>query len=126
MEASLLNYAYALREAIDEMTSVEEALIDRINHLTVALESCLQEVNLLHQRLNILATPPMVQIVMQGDWNVMPEIIIPTGWDVLPPKPPLAVLYGVPVAVAPLPQYIVENEPVFFLPREIEEWLNDI
>ncbi|MFS7895552.1 hypothetical protein Hanom_Chr05g00428661 [Helianthus anomalus] len=47
------------------MTSVEEALIDCINHLMVGLENCLQEVNLLHQRLNILAMPPMVLIFPQ-------------------------------------------------------------
>ncbi|MFS7962160.1 hypothetical protein Hanom_Chr08g00723391 [Helianthus anomalus] len=65
------------------MTSVEEALVDRINHLTVGLEGCLQEVNLLHQMLNIIASPPVVPIVTQGGWNVMPEIIILAGW-----KPP--------------------------------------
>ncbi|MFS7904585.1 hypothetical protein Hanom_Chr01g00037841 [Helianthus anomalus] len=108
------------------MTSVEEALIDRINHFSVGLESFLQEVNLLHQRLNILTSPPMVPIVTQGGWNVMPEIIIPARWNVIPPEPPLDILHEVTVAVAPPPQDIVEDEPAFFLPREIEEWLNDI
>ncbi|KAF5817997.1 hypothetical protein HanXRQr2_Chr02g0059641 [Helianthus annuus] len=108
------------------MTSVEEALIDRINHLSVGLEGFLQEVNLLHQRLNILASPPMVPIVAQRGWNVMPEVIIPAGWNVMPPEPPLDILHGVTVAVGPPPQDIVENEPAFFLPREKEEWLNVI
>ena len=53
----------ALREALDEMTSVEEVLIDRINYLTVGLENSFQEINLLHQRLNILVTPPMQPIL---------------------------------------------------------------
>ncbi|MFS7961614.1 hypothetical protein Hanom_Chr08g00717201 [Helianthus anomalus] len=88
MEASLVNYVYALREVVDEMTSVEESLIDRINHLTVGLKIYLQKVNILHQMLNILAMPPTVPIVTQGSWNVMPEIIIPTVWSNLPPEPP--------------------------------------
>ncbi|MFS8002381.1 hypothetical protein Hanom_Chr13g01201431 [Helianthus anomalus] len=108
------------------MTSVEEALIDHINHLSVGLEGCLQEVNHLHQRLNILASPPMVPIVTQGGCNVMPEIVIPARWNAIPLEPPLDILHGVPVAVTPPTQDIVENEPAFFLPRKIEEWLNDI
>ncbi|MFS8019979.1 hypothetical protein Hanom_Chr15g01410171 [Helianthus anomalus] len=83
------------------MTSAEEAIIDRINHLTVGLENCLQEVNLLHQRLNILAMPPMEPIFPQGDWNLAQEIIIPTGWDDLSSEPPLDALNEVPVVVAP-------------------------
>ncbi|MFS7990845.1 hypothetical protein Hanom_Chr11g01063681 [Helianthus anomalus] len=53
------------------MTSVEEALIDRINYLMVGLENCLKEVNLLHQRLNILAMRPMEPIFPQeiGTWR---------------------------------------------------------
>ncbi|MFS7986369.1 hypothetical protein Hanom_Chr11g01009501 [Helianthus anomalus] len=52
------------------MTSVEEILIDRINYLTVGLENSFQEINLLHQRLNILALPPMEPIFPQEDWNL--------------------------------------------------------
>ena len=76
-EDSLVNYVYALREDIDEMTGVEEALVDRINHLTVGLEGCMREVNLLHQRLNLLASPPLVPVITQRAWNVVPEVIIP-------------------------------------------------
>ncbi|MFS7956038.1 hypothetical protein Hanom_Chr07g00649851 [Helianthus anomalus] len=91
------------------MTGVEEALIDRINHLMVGLEGCFREVNLLHQRVDVVS-----------------KVIIPAEWYVMPQEPPLDILHGVPVAVAPPPRDIVENEPAFFLPREIEEWLNDI
>ncbi|MFS8009960.1 hypothetical protein Hanom_Chr14g01291411 [Helianthus anomalus] len=49
------------------MTSVEEVLINRINYLTVELESSFQEINLLHQRLNILTMPPMEPIFPQED-----------------------------------------------------------
>ncbi|MFS7980843.1 hypothetical protein Hanom_Chr10g00943951 [Helianthus anomalus] len=83
------------------MKGVEESLIDRINQLMVGLEGCLQEVNLLHQRLNILASPPMVPIVARREWNVVPEVIIPAEWYVMPPEPPLDILHGVPVAAAP-------------------------
>ncbi|MFS8007631.1 hypothetical protein Hanom_Chr14g01263321 [Helianthus anomalus] len=80
VEDSLVNYVYALREGIDEMTGVEEALVDRINHLTVGLEGCLREVNLLHQRLNILTSLPLVPIIIQKAWNVVHEVIIPAEW----------------------------------------------
>ncbi|MFS8021769.1 hypothetical protein Hanom_Chr16g01431311 [Helianthus anomalus] len=60
----------------------------------------------------------MVPIVTQGGWNVMSEIIIPAEWNAMPPEPPLNILHGVPVAVAPPPQ---DNDLAFFLPREIEE-----
>ena len=120
-EDSLVNYVYALREAIDEMTGVEEALVDRINHLTVGLEGCLREVNLLHQRLNLLASPPLVPIITQRAWNVVPEVIIPAEWYAMHQEPPQRVVQGVPVNVPP--QATEENEAAFFLPREIEEWL---
>ncbi|MFS7966651.1 hypothetical protein Hanom_Chr09g00776301 [Helianthus anomalus] len=68
----------------------------------------------------------MVPILTQRVWNVMQEVIIPAGWNVMPPEPPLDLLHEVPVAVAPPPQDFVENEPTFFLPRKIEEWLNNI
>ncbi|MFS7952227.1 hypothetical protein Hanom_Chr07g00604481 [Helianthus anomalus] len=108
------------------MTGVEEALVDRINHLTVGLEGCLREVNLLHQRLNILASPPLVPIITQREWNVVPEDIITAEWYIMHTEPPRDILYGVPVSVAPPPQDVVENVFAFFLPREIEKWLNDI
>ncbi|MFS7995407.1 hypothetical protein Hanom_Chr12g01117551 [Helianthus anomalus] len=108
------------------MTSVEEVLIDCINYLMVGLENNFQEINLLHQRLNIIAMPPMEPIFTQEDWNLAQEVVNPTGWDDLPPEPPLDALYEVLVDVAPTPQEVVDNEPVFLLPREIEEWLNDI
>ncbi|MFS8034254.1 hypothetical protein Hanom_Chr17g01579021 [Helianthus anomalus] len=69
---------------------------------------------------------PRVPIIPQGGWNLAKEIIIPTGWDDLPPEPPLAVLNRFPVAAAPPPQDVVDNEPTFFPPRGIDEWLNDI
>ncbi|MFS7912082.1 hypothetical protein Hanom_Chr02g00125671 [Helianthus anomalus] len=108
------------------MTSVEEVLIDRINYLTVGLENSFQEINLLHQRLNILAMPPMEPIFPQEDWNLSQEVVNPTGWDDIPLEPPLDALHEVPMNVAPPPQEVVDNEPVFLLPREIEEWLNDV
>ncbi|MFS7893585.1 hypothetical protein Hanom_Chr00s000988g01671051 [Helianthus anomalus] len=115
----------ALREALDEMTSVEEVLIDCINYLAVGLENSFQEINLLHQRLNILAMPPMEPIFPQDDWNLAQEVINPTGWDDIPAEPPFDNLQGVPVEVTPL-QNEDANEPTFILPREIEEWLNDV
>ncbi|MFS7929191.1 hypothetical protein Hanom_Chr04g00329561 [Helianthus anomalus] len=69
------------------MASVEEVLIDRINYLTVRLENSFQEINLLHQRLNILAMPPMEPIFPQEDRNLAQEVVNPTGWDDLPPEP---------------------------------------
>ena len=125
IEATLVRYVMALREALDEMTSVEEVLIDRINYLTVGLENSFQEINLLHQRLNILAMPPMEPIFPQEDWNLAQEVINPTWWDDIPTEPPLDALQEVPVEVAP-PQNEEDNEPAFLLPREIEEWLNDV
>ena len=122
-EDSLVNYVYALREAIDEMTGVEEALVDRINHLTVGLEGCLHEVNLLHQRLNLLASPPLVPIITQRAWNVVPEVVIPAEWYAMHQELPRRVVQGVPVNVPPQPPVAEENEAAFFLPREIEEWL---
>ena len=124
IEATLVRYVMALREALDEMTSVEEVLIDRINYLTVGLENSFQEINLLHQRLNILVTPPMEPILPQEDWNLALGVNNPTGWDDIPAEPPLEDLQEVPVEVAP-PQTDA-NEPSFLLPREIEEWLADI
>ncbi|MFS7931583.1 hypothetical protein Hanom_Chr04g00357671 [Helianthus anomalus] len=104
---------YALREAIDEMTSLEEILIDRINYLTVGLENSFQEINLLHQRLNILAMPPMEPIFPQEDWILAQEVVNPTGWDDLPPEPPLDVLHEVPVVVAPPLMKIRKMVPSF-------------
>ncbi|KAJ0615317.1 hypothetical protein HanIR_Chr02g0072741 [Helianthus annuus] len=124
IEATLVRYVMALREALDEMTSVEEVLIDRINYLTVGLENSFQEINLLHQRLNILVTPPMEPILPQEDWNVALGVNNPTGWDDIPAEPPLENLQEVPVEVVP-PQTDA-NEPAFLLPREIEEWLADM
>ncbi|XP_022040587.1 transcription initiation factor TFIID subunit 11-like [Helianthus annuus] len=89
IEATLVHYVMALREALDEMTPIEEVLIDRINYLTVGLENSFQEINLLHQRLNILVTPPMEAIIPQGDWNLAQGVINPTGWDGIPTEPPL-------------------------------------
>ncbi|MFS7906216.1 hypothetical protein Hanom_Chr01g00056691 [Helianthus anomalus] len=122
-EDSLVNYVYALREAIDEMTVVEEALVDRINHLTVGLEGCLREVNLLHQMLNILTSPPLVPVITQRAWNVVLEVIIPAEWYTVHPRPPHDILQGTPVGAAPPPRDVEENEASFFLPSEIEEWL---
>ena len=83
------------------MTGVEEALVDRINHLTVGLEGCLREVNLLHQRLNLLASPPLVPIITQRAWNVVPEVIIPAEWYAMHQEPPQRVVQGVLVNVPP-------------------------
>ncbi|KAJ0835175.1 hypothetical protein HanRHA438_Chr16g0752131 [Helianthus annuus] len=124
IEATLVHYVMALREALDEMTSVEEVLIDRINYLTVGLENSFQEINLLHQRLNILVKPPMEPVLPQEDWNLALGVNNPTGWDDIPAEPPLENLQEVSVEVAP-PQTDA-NEPSFLLPREIEEWLADI
>ena len=79
VEATLVHYVIALREALDEMTSVEEVLIDRINDLTMGLESSFQEINLLHQRLNILVAPPMEPVLPQQDWNLALGVNNPTG-----------------------------------------------
>ena len=124
IEATLVRYVMALCEALDEMTSVEEVLIDRINYLTVGLENSFQEINLLHQRLNILVTPPMEPVLPQEDWNLAFGVNNPTGWDDIPAEPPLKDPQEVPVEVTP-PQTNA-NEPSFLLPREIEEWLADI
>ncbi|MFS7931407.1 hypothetical protein Hanom_Chr04g00355611 [Helianthus anomalus] len=80
------------------MTSVEEILIDRINYLTVGLENSFQEINLLHQRLNILFMPPMEPISPQEDWNLAQEVVNPTGWNDLPPEPSLNALHDVRVS----------------------------
>ncbi|MFS7912028.1 hypothetical protein Hanom_Chr02g00125021 [Helianthus anomalus] len=62
LEATLGRYVSALRESLEEMTAVEEVLIKRVNYLSMALEDCFREINLLHLRLNILAVPPMEPI----------------------------------------------------------------
>ncbi|MFS7985212.1 hypothetical protein Hanom_Chr11g00995861 [Helianthus anomalus] len=109
------------------MTAVEEVLIDRVNYLSMGLEDCFREINLLHQRLNILVMPPMEPIWPQEDWNLANEVIQPTGWDDEIPEPPLLnIAFEVPVNPAPLPQEEVDEEPFIFLPREIEEMLNDL
>ncbi|MFS7998634.1 hypothetical protein Hanom_Chr12g01156221 [Helianthus anomalus] len=88
----------ALRESLDEINLVEEVLIDRVNYLSMGLEGCLWEINLLHQRLNILAMHPMEPIWSQEDWNLANEVIHPTGWeDEIPEPPPLNVAFEVPV-----------------------------
>ncbi|MFS7998574.1 hypothetical protein Hanom_Chr12g01155491 [Helianthus anomalus] len=61
------------------MTAVEEVLIDRVNYLTMELEDSFREINLLHQRLNILVVPLMEPIFHQEDWNLANEVINPTG-----------------------------------------------
>ncbi|MFS7963489.1 hypothetical protein Hanom_Chr08g00738651 [Helianthus anomalus] len=79
------------------MTLVEEVLINRVNYLSMGLENCFREINLLHQRLNILAMPPMEPIWPQEDWNLANEVIQPTGWeDEIPEPPPLNVAFEVP------------------------------
>ena len=106
------------------MTSVEEVLIDRINDLTMGLESSFQEINLLHQRLNILVAPPMEPVLPQQDWNLALGINNPTGWGDIPAEPPMEIPQEVPAEVE-TPQTNA-NEPSFLLPREVEEWLADI
>ncbi|MFS7962799.1 hypothetical protein Hanom_Chr08g00730741 [Helianthus anomalus] len=103
------------------MTLVDKVLIDRVNYLTMGLEDCFREINLLHQSLNILALPPMEPIFPQEDWNLANEIIQPTGWDVeILEPPPIDATFEVPINPAPA-QDEVEEEPCIFLPREIEK-----
>ncbi|MFS7919342.1 hypothetical protein Hanom_Chr03g00211611 [Helianthus anomalus] len=93
----------------------------------MALEDCLREINLLHQRLNILVVPPKKPIWPQKDWNLANEVIQPTGRDVeIPGPPPINVAFEVLINPVPLPQEEVDEEPSIFLPREIEEMLNDL
>ncbi|MFS7961968.1 hypothetical protein Hanom_Chr08g00721161 [Helianthus anomalus] len=106
------------------MTLVEEVLIDRVNYLTMGLKDCFREINLLHQRLNILALPPMEPIFPQEDWNLANEVIQPMGWDVEIPEPP-AINAEVLINHAPT-QEEANEEPFIFLPREIEEMFNDL
>ena len=124
VEATLVHYVIALREALDEMTSVEEVLIDRINDLTVGLESSFQEINLLHQRLNILVAPPMEPVLPQQDWNLALGVNNPTGWEDFPAEPPMEHPQEIPAEIE-TPQTNA-NEPSFLLPREVEEWLADM
>ncbi|MFS8033198.1 hypothetical protein Hanom_Chr17g01566681 [Helianthus anomalus] len=125
-EATLVRYVSALRESLNEMTIVEEVLIYHVNYLSMGLEDCFREINLLHQRLNILAMPPMEPIWLQEDWNLTNEVIQPTRWEYEIPEPPhLKIAFEVPVNPA-LPQEEIEEEPYIFLPREIEEMLNDL
>ncbi|MFS7971119.1 hypothetical protein Hanom_Chr09g00828971 [Helianthus anomalus] len=92
----------------------------------MAFEDYFREINLLHQRLNILVVPIMELIWPQEVWNLANEVIHPTGWDVKIPKPPINVTFEVPTSPAPLPQEEVDKETFVFLPREIEEMLNDL
>ncbi|MFS7998260.1 hypothetical protein Hanom_Chr12g01151591 [Helianthus anomalus] len=109
------------------MTTVEELLIDRMNYLSMGLEDCFREINLLHQRLNILVMPPMEPIWRQEDWNLANEVIQPTGWDDEIPKPPLLnIAFEVPINPSPLPQEEDVEEPFIFIQKEIEEMLNDL
>ncbi|MFS8000923.1 hypothetical protein Hanom_Chr13g01184271 [Helianthus anomalus] len=92
----------------------------------MGLEDFFIEINLLHQRLNILALPPNEPIFPHEDWNLANEVIQPTRWEdeILEP-PPINVSFEVPINPAP-PQVEVEEEPFIFLPMEIEEMLNDL
>ncbi|MFS7970001.1 hypothetical protein Hanom_Chr09g00815821 [Helianthus anomalus] len=116
LEATLVRYVSALRESLNEMTLVEEVLIDRVNYFLMGLEDCFREINLLHQRLNILVMPPTEPIWLQEDWNLANKVIQPTGWEyeILEP-PPLKIAFEVPVNPAP-PQEEIEEEPYIFLP----------
>ncbi|MFS7943154.1 hypothetical protein Hanom_Chr06g00496961 [Helianthus anomalus] len=129
LEATLVRYVSALRESLEEMTAVEEVLIDRVNYLFIALEDCFREINLIHQRLNILVVPPPPPpppTWPQEDWNLANEVIQPTGWDEMPLEPPINATFEVPINLAPLPQEEVDEEPFIFPPREIEEMLNNL
>ncbi|MFS7978618.1 hypothetical protein Hanom_Chr10g00917561 [Helianthus anomalus] len=109
------------------MTTVEEDLIDRVDYHSMGLEDCFREINILHQRLNILVMPPLELIWPQVDWNLANEVIQPTGWDdEISEPPPLNIAFEVPANPAPLPQEEVDDEPFIILPREIEEMLNDL
>ncbi|MFS7978617.1 hypothetical protein Hanom_Chr10g00917551 [Helianthus anomalus] len=108
------------------MASVEEVLIDRVNYPTLALESSFREINLLHQRLNILVVPPMDLILPQDDLNLVHEVVNPTGWDEIPMEPPINDFYEVSVPAVPPTQENINDEPFIFLPREIEEMLHDL
>ncbi|MFS7968203.1 hypothetical protein Hanom_Chr09g00794721 [Helianthus anomalus] len=84
------------------MTMVEEVLIYRVHYLSLGLEDCFRDINLLHQRLNILAMAPMEPIWPQEDWNLANKVIQPTGWeDEIPKPPPLSIAFEVPVNPAP-------------------------
>ncbi|MFS8021870.1 hypothetical protein Hanom_Chr16g01432561 [Helianthus anomalus] len=102
------------------MTAVEEVLIDQVNYVTLALESRFREINLLHQRLNILVVPPMDLILPQDDWNLAHEVSNPTRWDEIPPESPIDTFFEVPIAPAPFSQEEIDEEPFIFLPMEIE------
>ncbi|MFS8016523.1 hypothetical protein Hanom_Chr15g01369641 [Helianthus anomalus] len=104
LEANLVRYVSVLRESLKEITAVEEVLIYRVNYLSMALEDCFREINVLHKRLNILVVPPMELIWPQEDWNVSNEVIHPTGWDVEIPEPLIKVAFEVPINLAPPPQ----------------------
>ncbi|MFS7970244.1 hypothetical protein Hanom_Chr09g00818751 [Helianthus anomalus] len=109
------------------MTVVEQVLIDRVNYLYMGLEDCFREINFLHQRLNILVVPPMEPIWPQEDWNLANEVIHPTGWEnKIPEPPPLNFAFEVSINPAIVPQEEVDEEPFIFLPREVEEMLNDL
>ncbi|MFS7912786.1 hypothetical protein Hanom_Chr02g00133971 [Helianthus anomalus] len=90
LEATLVRYVSALRESLNEMAFVEKVLIDRVNYLSMGLEDCSREINLLHQRLNILDMPLMEPIWSQEDWNLAIEVNQPTGWEDEIPDPPLS------------------------------------
>ncbi|MFS8034466.1 hypothetical protein Hanom_Chr17g01581441 [Helianthus anomalus] len=74
------------------MTLVKEVLIDRVNYVSLGLEDFLMEINLLHQRLNILVMPLMEPILPQEDWNLANEVIQSTGWEEEILEPPLSML----------------------------------
>ncbi|MFS7929004.1 hypothetical protein Hanom_Chr04g00327481 [Helianthus anomalus] len=119
-----MRYVSALRESLDEMTLLKEVIIDNLNYLSMGLEDCLREINLLHQRLNILSMPPIELTWTQEDWNLANEVIQPTWWeDEIPEPPPLNVAFDILINPA-RPHEEVEEEPYIFLPREIEEMLN--
>ncbi|MFS7988986.1 hypothetical protein Hanom_Chr11g01041401 [Helianthus anomalus] len=108
------------------MALVEEVLIDRVNYLTMGLEDCFREINLLYQRLSILVLALMVPIFPQEDWNLANEIIQPTGWDVeILEPPPIDANFEVPINPTPA-QSEAEEDPFIFLPRGIDEMLNDL
>ncbi|MFS7931232.1 hypothetical protein Hanom_Chr04g00353581 [Helianthus anomalus] len=104
-----MRYVSALRE---------EVLIDHVNYLSMGIEDCFKEINLLQQRLNILAMPPMEPIWPQEDWNLANEVIQPTGWeDEIPEPPPLNVAFEVPINPAPLKKKSKRNPTSSFQGR---------
>ncbi|MFS7947446.1 hypothetical protein Hanom_Chr06g00548371 [Helianthus anomalus] len=68
----------------------------------------------------------MDPIFPHDDWNLAQQFVNPSGWGEVLVEPPSDAFHEVTVVATPPSQENTDDEPFFFIQREIEEMLNDI